>query len=302
MTVGDVFKWDSGKPASGVPAHKTSHQNGGSDEISVAGLSGLLADGQTPLAHKTSHQNGGSDEISVAGLSGLLADGQTPLAHATSHRLGGSDLIKLDDLGTPDDNTDLNASTTRHGLLAKLSGSTVQYLRGDGTWTNPFPTNAAGVLKNNGSGTLSWQPWSIGCRLSNSTAINLTHNVWTTLTFDSEQFDSDSMHSTTVNTNRITFTRAGTYLVSCHLQVDPNATGMRGLICRFTGGSNYVAVDTKPAVTTATWGTTLQVTTIYQFAAADWVDFAVFQNSGGTIQAMSSAYWSPRAAAYRLGD
>jgi len=28
--------------------------------------------------------------------------------------------IKLDDLGTPDDNTDLNASASRHGLLPKL--------------------------------------------------------------------------------------------------------------------------------------------------------------------------------------
>jgi len=35
-------------------------------------------------AHKTSHQDGGSDEISVAGLSGTLADPQTPAAHALS--------------------------------------------------------------------------------------------------------------------------------------------------------------------------------------------------------------------------
>jgi len=57
-------------------AHKTSHQDGGSDEIAVTGLAGLLADGQTPLAHKTSHQDGGTDEISVTGLAGTLADDQ----------------------------------------------------------------------------------------------------------------------------------------------------------------------------------------------------------------------------------
>jgi len=76
-------------------AHATSHQNGGTDEINVAGLSGLLADGQTPLAHAASHQNGGSDEINVAGLSGLLADGQTPILHATSHQNGGLDEINV---------------------------------------------------------------------------------------------------------------------------------------------------------------------------------------------------------------
>jgi hypothetical protein len=61
--------------------HSGRHENAGADEISVAGLSGLLADGQTPLAHNTSHQNAGADEISVAGLSGELADNQPALTH-----------------------------------------------------------------------------------------------------------------------------------------------------------------------------------------------------------------------------
>ncbi len=42
-----------------------------------------------PAAHATSHQNGGTDEISVAGLSGVLADPQTPATH--SHTLSGAD-------------------------------------------------------------------------------------------------------------------------------------------------------------------------------------------------------------------
>lgn len=45
--------------------------------------------------------------------------------------------IKLDDLGTPDDNTDLNATTARHGLLPKLGGGTANFLRADGTWSTP---------------------------------------------------------------------------------------------------------------------------------------------------------------------
>lgn len=119
-------------------SHASRHQNGGADEVSVDGLSGLLADGQIPLAHATSHQNGGSDEIAVTGLSGLLADGQTPLAHAASHQSGGSDAVKLDDFATPDDNTDLNASTTRHGLLPKLSNVATAFLDGQGNWNAPI--------------------------------------------------------------------------------------------------------------------------------------------------------------------
>lgn len=69
-----------------------------------------------PGAHKTSHQNGGSDEISVAALSGLLADDQHILdAEAQA--------IKLDDFATPDDNTDLDASAALHGLMPKADKS-----------------------------------------------------------------------------------------------------------------------------------------------------------------------------------
>ena len=47
---------------------------------------------------------------------------------------------KLDDFGTPDDNTDLNASTDRHGLLPKLGGGSTNFLRADGTWNAPTAT------------------------------------------------------------------------------------------------------------------------------------------------------------------
>jgi hypothetical protein len=50
--------------------------------------------------------------------------------------------VKLDDLGTPDDNTNLNASTSAHGLLPKLGGSTTTYLAGDGTWGTPPNTGS----------------------------------------------------------------------------------------------------------------------------------------------------------------
>ncbi len=45
-------------------------------------------------------------------------------------------LIKLDDFGEPDDNTDLDFDTTRHGLTPK--GTNIgNYLRDDGTWSSP---------------------------------------------------------------------------------------------------------------------------------------------------------------------
>ncbi|GAI50795.1 unnamed protein product, partial [marine sediment metagenome] len=42
--------------------------------------------------------------------------------------------VKLDDFATPDDNADLNASTTRHGLFKKLDDVINHFLNGKGNW------------------------------------------------------------------------------------------------------------------------------------------------------------------------
>lgn len=54
--------------------------------------------------------------------------------------------IKLDDFAIPDDNTDLNATDTRHGLLPKLSANTRQFLRGDGAWATYASVTQAPVV------------------------------------------------------------------------------------------------------------------------------------------------------------
>lgn len=66
------------------------------EEGSGVPVSGI---GGAPAAHAASHQNGGADEIIVTGLSGLLADPQTPLAH--TH--GGGDITsQVSDADTVD--------------------------------------------------------------------------------------------------------------------------------------------------------------------------------------------------------
>lgn len=60
--------------------------------------------------------------------------GGTPAAHASSHKSGGSDVIKLDEFGATTDVTTLNASTTAHGLLKKLSNVATEFMNGVGNW------------------------------------------------------------------------------------------------------------------------------------------------------------------------
>ena len=92
-------------------------------------------------------------------------------SHASRHQSGGADALKLDDLATPDDNTDLDASTTRHGLLPKLPGGTSTFLRADGVFANPgssdpFDLSVFVVVEDwaNGTaaGTHGWTARTIG--------------------------------------------------------------------------------------------------------------------------------------------
>jgi len=76
----------------------------------------------------------------AAGNDSRLSDARSPTAHSSTHQSGGADAIKLDDLAAPDDNTDLDATTSAHGLLPKLGGGTADFLRADGTWATPPDT------------------------------------------------------------------------------------------------------------------------------------------------------------------
>lgn len=87
--------------AAATAAHKTSHQNGGTDEISVVGLSGELADNQPPKAHalgSASHSAATLAEVNAKVSDATLdknTDTRTPAAHKTSHQNGGTDEISL---------------------------------------------------------------------------------------------------------------------------------------------------------------------------------------------------------------
>lgn len=94
-----------------VVAHRNTHENGGSDEIDVAGLSGVLADDQPPQAHAI----GGAkhDVDTLANLNAKISDAalddasdpRDPNAHAASHQSGGSDEVPHQNLNGAGTNT-----------------------------------------------------------------------------------------------------------------------------------------------------------------------------------------------------
>jgi len=54
---------------------------------------------------------------------------------------------KLDDCASPDDNTDLDASTSKHGLLKKLDNDALHAMLGTGAWGHPDASKWDGAAK-----------------------------------------------------------------------------------------------------------------------------------------------------------
>lgn len=98
-------------------------------------------------------------------VTAMIIDKRVPVAvaklHAASHASGAADAIKLDDLAAPDDNTDLNATTSAHGLLVKATApasgllSAVGIGNGETAYTNKplFDTTNPAALGTAGPGT-----------------------------------------------------------------------------------------------------------------------------------------------------
>ena len=90
----------------------------------------------TNLSTASLHHTLGTGPLQAASGAHTHVGTYAPLVHAVNHKWGGSDLIKIDELGDPDNNTNLDASTSAHGLLPKLTGSPTQFLDGTGSWNS----------------------------------------------------------------------------------------------------------------------------------------------------------------------
>lgn len=131
LTATSVFVWPDLGGGGGAPdAHATSHENAGGDEISVAGLSGLLADDQHVLDVEV---------LAVAAAKGVNAD-------ITS-------MTGLDDSGIPVAKVDgalaniVEDATPQLGGTLELNEKTILVnaaLAADGTWTGPTQSVTAG--------------------------------------------------------------------------------------------------------------------------------------------------------------
>jgi hypothetical protein len=133
----------------------------------------------------------------------------------------------------------------------------------------------------------------IGARAYNSANVTISNNTTTALTFNSEHYDTDpngEIHSTSSNTGRLTCRTAGAYYAWGMSQLAANATGRRLLQIRLNGSTIIGLAEIPNAGAAAP--TTIQVDTIYQLAANDYLELLIFQDSGGNLDALAQSSYS----------
>ncbi|MGW5852080.1 hypothetical protein ACWFQ8_29740 [Streptomyces sp. NPDC055254] len=113
---------------------------------------------------------------------------------------------------------------------------------------------------------------------------SVPNGTWGVITFDSEEVDTYSGHSTSVNTSRYTCQYAGWYRVSVRAAFDVNATGSRGARIHLNG--NYIRGGATLGGAGTLTGCPQSTHTLY-LVPGDYIEGAGGQNSGG---ALSTAY------------
>jgi hypothetical protein len=137
-------------------------------------------------------------------------------------------------------------------------------------------------------------------RVYNNANLSLTTGTLTALTFNSERWDTGNFHSTSVNTGRLVAPTAGLYEIGGSVQFASNGTGTRDIRIRLNG-STALAIDIWTAIAGGSVQP-VQVTTVYQLAAGDYVELLAAQTSGGNLNVEVAANYSPEFWIVRLGS
>ena len=142
-----------------------------------------------------------------------------------------------------------------------------------------------------------------GARVYNSANISIPDATLTDLTFDTERFDRGGFHSIVTNTGRLTIPHAGTYYVGGSIDLAAGTDySVVYLHIRLNAGATIIGTEN---VTPSTFNASprLTVSTIWSFAASDYVVLTIYQDNTGNAarNCLASASYSPEFYIYCLG-
>jgi hypothetical protein len=142
----------------------------------------------------------------------------------------------------------------------------------------------------------------VSVRVFNSADItvpNMNPGEWTSLTFNSERWDTANLHETATNSGRLRAPAAGKYYIFANITWEsPIGSGLWGLRLQLNG-KTVIAEQSLPN-TAAPFRISMAMGTLYALAAGDYVEAQVFQNSGNPLLIRSIPATSPEFGMAKL--
>lgn len=149
----------------------------------------------------------------------------------------------------------------------------------------------ASLMNTDWGGNITFLANPPSCRVFNNAVINLaTSGVGVALTFNSERWDTDTIHDTVTNTDRLTCKTAGLYAIYASVEFAVNATGNRQVFIELNGAT---AIAAHSQLATSTIGTQITVKTIYKLAVNDYVRCIARQDSTAALNVSAFGNYSP---------
>ena len=136
-----------------------------------------------------------------------------------------------------------------------------------------------------------------GCRVWHSVNQSIPDSLFAWLTFDSEDYDTDEMHDTIVNNERITIKTAGIYLITFQGHWNTNNFGSRSVYFR---RNDSLILESRQEAETA-GRTTSNLTTICSLSVGEYLRVQAWQSSGAPLDMMRVANYTPYFMAQRIG-
>ena len=131
-------------------------------------------------------------------------------------------------------------------------------------------------------------PTFVGCFVYGTANQTISNATVTTVPFAAENFDSNGFHDNATNNSRITIPtgKGGKYLVVAQSSFAPNLTGFRQLRILKNGTAVQISQMNNNASNTVDIQNNLSY--ILSLAAADYIEMAVYQNTGGNLTLTNS--------------
>lgn len=129
------------------------------------------------------------------------------------------------------------------------------------------------------------------CKVYRSAVYGIVTATDTMVPWNAEEWDTDTMHSTSSNTTRLVATTAGRYHVQCRIVFAANATATVGRRLKLWLNGNAGTLCDADIVELPSSGafTRLFCSTTVQMAAGDYVEAEVYQDSGADRSVIGAA-------------